>query len=116
DLGHSAGDYVLEQISGDIKSSNRVVDILVRYGGDEFFIILPQTEQGGAFTVAERLRALVQESQLIKSHPERRVTLSIGVAAFPAGHVGKASELLQRADAALYRAKQNGKNQVQAYG
>jgi two-component system, cell cycle response regulator len=112
--GHEVGDYVLEQIGVAMKNSNRVVDILVRYGGDEFFIILPQTEQGGAFTVAERLRSAVQDSKLVRTHPEKRVTLSIGLAAFPVGHIGKAADLLKSADAALYRAKQNGKNQVQA--
>jgi two-component system, cell cycle response regulator len=113
-FGHAVGDYVLEQVAVAMKNSNRVVDILTRYGGDEFFIILPQTEQGGAYTVAERLRAAVEESRLIRSQPQERVTLSIGVAAFPGGQTGKAADLLKSADEALYRAKQNGKNQVQA--
>jgi len=113
--GHAAGDYVLQQIAAMMKNTNRVVDILVRYGGDEFFIILPQTDQGGAFTVAERLRALVLESRLFHEHPDLRVTLSIGLAAFSAGRIGKAEDLLKGSDAALYRAKQNGKNQTQIF-
>ena len=112
--GHNTGDYILEQIALAMKNSNRVVDILVRYGGDEFFIILPQTDQGGAFTVAERVRANVQDSRLIRAKPDQNVTLSIGVAAFPAGQIGNAADMLKSADEALYRAKQKGKNQVQA--
>ena len=115
-FGHSAGDYVLQQIAVNMKNANRVVDILVRYGGDEFFIILPQTDQRGAFTVAERLRTAVQENPLFRSNPGHPVTLSIGAAAFTAGQIGKATDLLQQADAALLRAKQVGKNQVQVFG
>ena len=100
------------------KSNLRDVDVPVRYGGEEFAVILPGTDKGAATTVAEKLRRLVAEIPLTAegfSGTNRRVTISLGVATHPQDAANE--ELLIRLAAeALYEAKKNGRNQWQAHG
>ena len=113
--GHLTGDYVLQEIGIIIKENIREIDIVGRYGGEEFCVVLPETDIEGAYVVAERIRKAA-EQRLIKAYDTSiRVTLSIGMAAYPSD--GKQpEELIDKADWALYRAKTQGRNCVVTFG
>jgi len=112
--GHLAGDSVLRQLGARLEAEIRKVDILGRYGGEEFVAILPETSPEGGSIFAERLRERVA-SRSFDVGPGRRpvhLTVSIGIATFPSPQVETIEDLFARADAALYRAKSGGRNQV----
>ena len=105
--GHQAGDSVLAALGAVIDTSSRGSDICCRYGGDEFAVILPATDSREAGLLAERLRVNAEHGM-----PDgRQVTVSIGVASC-SQNTSTAQTLVEKADAALYRAKRCGKNQV----
>jgi diguanylate cyclase (GGDEF)-like protein len=109
--GHPAGDALLKTVGGIIKSSLRANDFAARYGGEEFLILLPDQDQKGALEVAERIRQRISSETEDKAGRRTAVTASLGVATFPkAGRT--ADPLLANADAALYRAKNSGRNRV----
>ena len=110
--GHLEGDRVLKNVAQEIRKNVRQVDIICRYGGDEFVVILPSTHAKGAKFVAEKVRNSVATLDLlnVESHKVIRVTLSGGVAEFKEGM--KKEQLLNLADRALYSAKSEGKNKI----
>lgn len=109
-LGHARGDAVLKDVAAQILRAVRPTDIVCRYGGEEILVILPDCSLEEAEKRAEQVRARVEE--LSRNHGFK-VTASIGVSSIPEC-ANSASELLSTADAALYTAKRNGKNQVHA--
>jgi two-component system cell cycle response regulator len=111
--GHLVGDDVLRGISTILQRSVRSVDMVARYGGEEFVIVLPETGEQGAVAFAERLRERVEQHKFEAARVTPvKITVSIGVSSFPAPHVESAEDLFARADAALYRAKERGRNKV----
>ncbi|MCA9648291.1 MAG: sensor domain-containing diguanylate cyclase [Myxococcales bacterium] len=110
--GHAVGDEVLKAVGRILGESVRSDDAVVRYGGEEFLLVLPQVDREGALKVAERARATVEEAVLHPAYADLRVTISIGVAE-RRPHEPRAA-LVERADAAMYRAKQLGRNRVVA--
>jgi len=112
--GHVEGDVLLKKLVATMVSNIRPLDRVYRYGGEEFAVMLPETDRGSAFLVARRLQRAVElepfegESQ---SQPGGRVTVSIGAAGFPVDASDR-DGLVKAADAALYRAKQTGRNRV----
>lgn len=110
--GHNAGDWVLQIVSNLLKKSLRNTDIVGRYGGDEFLLILPETSTQGAEEIAERIRLTVEDFdlQIVDKEPIK-TTLSLGIAEF---NVDKEdiNDLIKRADNALYRAKGKGRNMI----
>jgi diguanylate cyclase (GGDEF)-like protein len=112
--GHLVGDEVLRAIAATMSGVLREYDLAGRFGGEEFVMLLPQTRAPDAFRIAERVRAHVARLPIVTPAGERvRVTASIGVAALDAGSSRELTELLAAADAALYRAKASGRDQVQ---
>jgi diguanylate cyclase (GGDEF)-like protein len=109
--GHSAGDKVLVTLAETMQSSLRVSDMLGRLGGEEFGAILPETDLDEAVIVADRVRAEVETRTLDTERGPFRVTVSLGAAAASAGS-SEIEDLLQRADLAMYQAKERGRNQV----
>jgi diguanylate cyclase (GGDEF)-like protein len=115
--GHATGDKVLVAVARAIETSARQLDVVGRYGGEEFVMVLPDTQSKGAMVVAERIRASVEglAFSIGNDHP-MRVTISVGVAthgeAWMSGNVG---DLLAAADAALYAAKRGGRNRSVAH-
>jgi diguanylate cyclase (GGDEF)-like protein len=110
--GHQAGDDVLHELAGILKSASRETDIIVRYGGEEFIIILPNTSVKHTFHLADRIRALVENNIFLPHHDNGlHITLSGGIAAYPIT-ASDAKSLLNAADAALYSAKSSGKNRI----
>ncbi len=105
--GHPAGDEVLKRVAALLREATRDVDVVARYGGEEFFVLLPETEGEGAAEVADRVRERLAADPL----PGGAVTLSFGVAEFPA-HGDTGETLIAIADAALYQAKREGRNRV----
>jgi diguanylate cyclase (GGDEF)-like protein len=117
-LGHAEGDHCLVQVAGIIRANvRRDFDHVARYGGEEFLVLLPDVDEGEAILVAERVRKSVEDAALANpgSRVSRAVTLSIGVAVQAPGEVISPEELQRHADAALYLAKQTGRNRVQLY-
>ena len=112
--GHQAGDAVLRQVAQVLKKNVRMSDIVCRYGGEEMSIILPNTNNKEARTNAERIcKAVAEKMFKLSAAAESHVTISLGVATFPNdGETPK--ELIEEADKGLYRAKENGRNQVGA--
>lgn len=109
---HAVGDEVLQLLAERLRNSLREVDILGRYGGEEFVILLPETDLFGACTIAERLRKSVEETGLTTSTGPISITVSLGVTrATPS--TTDLSELINQADIALYSAKQAGRNRVE---
>src|SRR5262249_1724718 len=111
EFGHILGDEVLRQVSSLFHQQLRKVDVVCRYGGEEFAIIIPQTTGTAAVGTAEKLRRKI-ETYLFPGVP-RRVTISAGVSEYPVNGVTR-DELVAAADAALYAAKQAGRNRVKA--
>ena len=109
EFGHLLGDEVLRQVSDVFGQQLRKVDVVCRYGGEEFCILVPQTSGGNAMEVAEKLRRMV-ESYRFPGVPVK-VTISAGVAEFPT-HGRSRDELVAAADAALYASKETGRNRV----
>jgi diguanylate cyclase (GGDEF)-like protein/putative nucleotidyltransferase with HDIG domain len=111
--GHAVGDAVLRELGERARSVLRAGDTLGRFGGEEFLVLLPETDGQGARTVAERLRAAVAAAPLAAQAVEGgiAVTVSIGVASYPADGAS-GSEVRGRADQAMYWAKRLGRNQV----
>ena len=113
--GHLTGDQVLREIGRIIQESVREIDIVGRFGGEEFCVVLPDTDLEGARVVAERIRKTA-EGRVIKAYDNTlRITLSIGVAIFPSDGA-LMEELIDKADWALYRAKSQGRNCVVLFG
>ncbi len=114
-FGHDAGDYVLKEMAAVIRSNGiREQDVFARYGGEEFVILLPKTNLKQSFEIAERLRKLIESKEFIYDGKRLPVTASIGVADYRQGVV-TGTDLFKRADEAVYKAKEGGRNQVQFY-
>ena len=111
--GHLIGDIILKDLAEVIRSSIRVVDVAARFGGEEFVVLLPQTDlQGGLFT-AEKIRSKT-ESHPFRSARDISLTVSAGISCYEQNHPGALS-LLDQADQALYEAKEMGRNTSQIY-
>jgi diguanylate cyclase (GGDEF)-like protein len=112
-LGHIKGDQALKQMAKLLESNIRKADVLCRYGGEEFVIILPEIDAGHAKRAAEKLRKATFDEPFEQEHllPDKRLTISIGVACFPENGT-TAHQTLHMADLALYQAKEKGRNRV----
>jgi diguanylate cyclase (GGDEF)-like protein len=108
--GHVAGDAVLATVAEAIVRCTRDSDVVFRYGGEEFAVILTNTKSAGALLLAERIRSTISELVTQASDAKIQVTVSIGVAQLAAGE--SKVDLLEHADSMLYRAKYRGRNQV----
>ena len=110
-FGHLPGDEVLMELGAFLTSTLRTEDYAARYGGEEFLLLLPETGSEGAGLLAERLRQRLEEKAIGAAGEHQGITVSIGVAAFPENGADP-EELIRRADSAMYRAKQSGRNLV----
>jgi diguanylate cyclase (GGDEF)-like protein len=114
--GHHVGDQVLREVASLLERDTRDLDTLARYGGEEFVIILPETDAEGAFLVAQRMRQSIEQARFSPNTlcPIEPITISLGIAVHGKDTWFK-RELIEFADAALYRAKHRGRNQVVMY-
>jgi diguanylate cyclase (GGDEF)-like protein/PAS domain S-box-containing protein len=112
--GHSVGDQVLQEVARLCEQGLRKIDIIGRYGGEEFVIVLPETSIQSAREAAERLRCIISEAIINTSKGILQISISLGVAKMDASH-SNLEALLDCADQALFVAKQEGRNQVKVY-
>jgi len=113
--GHLTGDQILREIADIIKDNVREIDVAGRYGGEEFCVILPDTDREGARYVAERVRQATETTPIRAYDTTVQTTVSIGISTFPDD--GKnINELVDKADWALYRSKKLGRNRVTSFG
>ncbi len=125
ELGHLVGDATLREVAGILRSNLRKVDLVARFGGEEFIMAMPETGASGALEVAERIRSSIARHIYKVYDVNTKVTASIGVSVFPADcsnadkksgdTLSLSNELISKADAALYRAKEEGRNRVVRY-
>lgn len=113
--GHAAGDEVLRAVARIVKQSLRDVDISARYGGEEFVIVLPETALAGAVQIAERLRLAIATTPVTLAEPSagQKVTVTVSIGIAEAASLESGETLISRADAAMYRAKEGGRNRVE---
>jgi diguanylate cyclase (GGDEF)-like protein len=110
--GHLTGDEVLEKIATLIRQNIRNTDVAGRYGGEEFIIILPQTDLSSALVVVERIRSVIENAEMKDSAGNVfAITVSLGLSSWGPGE--DAHSLVSRTDEALYKAKENGRNRVE---
>ena len=110
--GHLAGDRVLIQVIKTVAKSIRKDDISIRYGGEEFLIILPGASKEDALTVSEKIMRMIEDTSVTEGVQVIRVTVSIGVISYPELDVNNEQELVERVDEALYQAKKTGRNKI----
>lgn len=109
--GHLQGSEVLRRLAQVVMGELRSADVVAKYGGDEFVIVLPQTHRAGAHVLAERIRAAIEAYEFPGEEGDMKITSSMGVAKFPEdGEFTR--DLLEAADIALYEAKRSGRNRV----
>jgi diguanylate cyclase (GGDEF)-like protein/PAS domain S-box-containing protein len=112
--GHPAGDFVIKTVAQTLSKSFRKTDVVCRYGGEEFLIILPASDLMGAKVAAEKARMAIENTKFVFEGILIPVTISLGVAQLLVGQESS-KETIARADAALYSSKQNGRNQVSSH-
>lgn len=113
-FGHPVGDEVLRRIASALSEEARRSDVVARYGGEEFVMLLEGTDAAGAAELAERARQRIEALEIGGDFGRLRVTVSLGICAFPA-LASDREDLLARADRALYEAKRRGRNRVRVY-
>jgi diguanylate cyclase (GGDEF)-like protein len=109
-FGHSTGDYVLRETAFLVMNSVRTTDMVFRYGGEEFVVILTETPQDGAVIPLERLRAAIEKHRFVYKGEEIKVTVSIGISSDTTAATPE--DMFDLADKALYQAKEAGRNRV----
>jgi len=114
--GHIAGDRVLESLAITLKQGVRAEDIPSRFGGEEFTVLLPDTDRDEAWLVAERLRTMVAAMKVTWEPPLPQVTISLGVFTFDKDTELPADDVIYRADEALYLSKELGRNRTTVWG
>lgn len=112
--GHLVGDVILKEVSNIIKDNIRQIDILGRYGGEEFCLALPETKKEEAKFAAERIREAIEDKSIRAYDEDLKITISIGIAVLPEDALDTEA-LVDKADLALYKAKQTGRNRVCVY-
>ena len=110
--GHQAGDLVLSEISILLTAALRAEDVFARYGGEEFAVICRGTDVSQAQIVGERMRKAVEKHRFVHEGTHIPITISVGIAALPDPTVKDATDLVARADKALYQSKHGGRNRV----
>ena len=125
DFGHLVGDATLREVADMLKKSLRQVDLVGRFGGEEFIVAMPETSLGAALEVAERIRSSIARHAFVVYNVNAKVTVSQGVTELKGARVGEkmsvgtpkdlAKELMLQADQAMYRAKEEGRNRVCKY-
>jgi two-component system, cell cycle response regulator len=113
--GHACGDSVLQEVARRMKSSIRDYDTVGRYGGEEFLIVIPESDTQGTMSIAERIRTVIESEPFLTQEAELRVTASLGVAVSTASKPIGWAMLLRLADEALYRAKELGRNRSEVF-
>lgn len=114
-FGHMVGDRLLTELAGALSRSVRAVDVVTRYGGEEFALILPRTDLPQARIMANRIRVAVERHPFEINGSTIRLTISLGIARIPHPHIVTADEAVASSDAALYRAKSRGRNRVEVH-
>jgi diguanylate cyclase (GGDEF)-like protein len=114
--GHMAGDRVLECLAVTIKQGVRTEDVPSRFGGEEFAVLLPDSDEEASWFVAERLRIMVEAMQVPWETPLPQVTISLGIFTFNQDTDLPASDIIKRADEALYLSKERGRNRTTVWG
>jgi len=110
--GHQTGDFVLQEVAQVMRNAVRDIDIVCRYGGEEFTVILPETDSKGALVFAERIREAVEKHEFKDAKGKvYEVRISVGVSTYP-DNAKKRSLLIKAADTALYKSKDEGRNRV----
>ena len=112
--GHAAGSRLLKAVADSTRDCVRKPDVLARYGGDEFVILMAHTSTREAIVPAERIRKAIQNTSLAIKGKQISTSASVGIASFPE-HVRNAVQVLDKADAALYKSKESGRNKVSWY-
>ena len=113
--GHQTGDIVLSTLGQVIRDSIRDSDFAARYGGEEFALVLYHADRPTAVNVAERLRQMVEHCEVRDKDHVLHVTISLGVATFPHEQISNPKQIVECADKALYKAKENGRNRVEYF-
>ena len=109
--GHQVGDFVLVELCEVLTEGLRATEIISRYGGEEFTVIIPQADYDVTLVVGEKIRSLVEEHKFAYDGVEFPITVSVGLALFPQMAVNR-NGLVEMADKALYQAKRGGRNRV----
>ena len=112
--GHESGNRLLQHLVRCIREQLRGSDVMARFGGDEFILLLPETGSKGALEMAERIRKAVEISRFDVRSGDTTITISVGVASYPEDG-SNLDVILEKADKAMYRAKEKGRNRVSAY-
>jgi diguanylate cyclase (GGDEF)-like protein len=113
--GHDAGDAVLRETAARIRKAVREIDVVTRYGGEEFLLVLPSTNFSGALSVADRVWRAVGGEPFSVANTSERVSISLGVAVFPSRDIKTKDQLIKAADKALYQAKGDGRDRICVY-
>jgi diguanylate cyclase (GGDEF)-like protein len=116
DFGHPAGDRVIKAVAGCLQQEIRESDHVARYGGEEYAIILPDTQIQDAYIVAERIRKKIESLRIKYEDNLIRFTMSLGITSFQTEEGTASDELIKRADSAMYQAKKQGRNQCCVFG
>ena len=115
--GHDFGDFVLKEIADVLKNNLRGYDGIVRFGGEEFIVILPGVDADGAKKAAEKIRGKIESHDFTRNDTTHKVTISIGVFSCPSTDMNESIDhYIKSADEALYKAKESGRNRVVVYG
>lgn len=114
--GHPAGDLLLEQVGSVLRAQIRMIDTAIRYGGDEFLVVLPVTNQAGATIAAERIRLKIRELEISYRDAAIKTTVSMGIGTFPSSGVQDVDQIISAADKALYEAKRRGRDTIVSGG
>jgi diguanylate cyclase (GGDEF)-like protein len=109
--GHLVGDVILREVSKTIKENVRQIDLVGKYGGDEFSIVLSRTSKADAQIIAERILKSIHQKQIRAYDENLEITVSIGISIFP-DDANSASQIIEKADQALYQAKTEGRSRV----